>query len=73
LAPPSGGTNFLRQVNSTLNEDKRLAKFLKRPRRVASKERESLLNTENPKTCRLENHQNYFHAEIIHLAKVIIL
>jgi hypothetical protein len=34
-------------VNFTLNEDKRLAKFLKRPLRVASKERESLLNTQN--------------------------
>jgi hypothetical protein len=35
------------QVNFTLNEDKRLAKFLKRPLRVASKEREILLNTRN--------------------------
>jgi hypothetical protein len=36
-----------RVVYFTLNEDKRLAKFLKRPIRVASKERESLLNTQN--------------------------
>jgi len=35
------------QVNFTLNEDKRLAKFLKRPLQVASKARESLLNTQN--------------------------
>jgi hypothetical protein len=41
-------------VYFTLNKDKRLAKSLKRLLRVSSKERESLLNTKQPKLADLK-------------------